>query len=393
MPRVLFAAQPTITGVAQCVLDWTTGLQKRGWDVSLACPTDGWLGHRSAQAGIDVHRWDAVRQPHRGVLRELKQLAAIVEETQPDVVYLNGSKAGLVGRLLLRAEIPTVFSPHSWSYEASGGPVGWGALQWERRAARWTDRFACVSEAEAQDGRDHGIHGDYVIARNGVDTDQIRPLSGPQRQLLRRRLGLPQGRMCVVCVGRVHRQKGQDTLVEAWKRLGSPDADLVIVGDGPEFEATQALASHDVRFTGGVERDVALQWMQAADLLVMPSRWEGMALVPMESLAVGTPVIASDVTGVREAIDASCGEVFGVDDPHALSATLARWIPRVAADADTLRAAARARVVDGFQLSRTLDRIDATLRALTPEDLTGEPDVVIHLPQESRDRVEGRHGP
>lgn len=44
MPTVLYVSQPTITGVAQCVLDWSTGLAARDWEVALACPTDGWLG-------------------------------------------------------------------------------------------------------------------------------------------------------------------------------------------------------------------------------------------------------------------------------------------------------------------------------------------------------------
>lgn len=393
MPKVLFAAQPTITGVAQCVLDWTTGLQERGWDVSLACPTDGWLGARCQQAGVDVHRWDAVRQPYRGLRREMTQLRSIVERTRPDVVHLNGSKAGLVGRLLLRQSLPIAFSPHSWSFEAAGGPLGWGALEWERRACRWTDRFLCVSQAEAEAGLDRGIRGRYVVARNGVDTRAIRPLPAPARAHLRQQLGLRTDTVCVVCVGRLHRQKGQDTLVRAWHLLGDTDARLVIVGDGPELSATQALAGPDVLFTGGVERDEALRWMQAADLLVMPSRWEGMALVPMESLAVGTPVIASDVTGVAETIDSSCGEVCAVDDPPALADCLSRWIPRVAADADSLRAAARARVLDGFGLDDTLDTIEQTLRDLTAQRLAGGADVVGHLIQQRGDRVEGEHRP
>ena len=254
-------------------------------------------------------------------------MRAIVDSRRPDVVFLQGSKAGLIGRLLLRSSTPVAFSPHSWSFEAAHGPIGWAALQWERRAARWTDRFICVSAAEAADGRAHGIHGDYVIARNGVDTQRIHPLTSEQRQALRDRLGLPPDEITVVCVGRVHRQKGQDVLLRAWPLVASPRAHLVIVGDGPELPQARELATSSVTFVGGVDRAEALEWMQAADLLVMPSRWEGMALVPLESLAVGTPVIASDVTGAREAIDATCGEVFAPEETSALAATLTVGFP------------------------------------------------------------------
>lgn len=364
VPRILFVAQPTITGVGQCVLDWTTGLASRGWDVSLACPADGWLGRKCAEAGIPVNRWDSVRQPYKGVKRELDQLRAIVHQRQPDVVYLNGSKAGLIGRLLLRGNTPTAFSPHSWSYEAADGPVGWAALQWERQAARWTTVFIAVSDAEAADGRAHGIHGRYVVARNGVDTAAVTPASGAIRAKLRADRGLDDNTVCVVCIGRVHRQKGQDILLQAWPQVSAANARLVIVGDGPDLEQARTAASADVVFAGSAERPQALQWMQAADLLVMPSRWEGMALVPMESLAVGTPVIASDVIGVREAIDASCGAVFAPEDPTALAAALDEWIPRVRTQGQALRDAARRHVVGSFELSTTLSTLDGTLRGL-----------------------------
>lgn len=362
VPRVLFAAQPTVAGVAQCVVDWTTGLRDRGWDVALACPDDGWLATRCRDAGIPVDRWDSVRQPYKGLRKELGQMKEIVAQRDPDVVFLQGSKAGLIGRLLLRSAKPTAFSPHSWSFEAANGPIGWAALQWERRAARWTDRFICVSEAEAADGRAHAIHGAYVIARNGVDTTHISPLTRDQRASLRHRLGIAPDEIAVVCVGRVHRQKGQDVLLAAWPHVTSPQAHLVIVGDGPELAQAQAQASGAVTFVGGVDRPEALEWMQAADLLVMPSRWEGMALVPLESLAVGTPVISSDVTGAREAIDPSCGEVFPPEEPAALAATLARWIPRVSDGGEALRQAARQRILQGFDLSGTLTILDETLR-------------------------------
>lgn len=364
MPKVLFAAQPTITGVAQCVFDWTTGLRERGWEVVLACPSDGWLGQRCSDAGIPVERWDSVRKPYQGVKREYGQLRAVVAHTAPDVAFLHGSKAGMIGRMLLRSDLPVAFSPHSWSYEASGGIVGWAALQWERRAARWTDAFVCVSAAEADDGRAHGIRGRYVIARNGVDTDAIRPASQEMRRAMRAERGIDDDDTCVVCVGRVHRQKGQDILLQAWPHVNVPGGRLVIVGDGPDLPSARESASPDVRFTGGVDRDEALAWMQAADLLVMPSRWEGMALVPLESLAVGTPVLASDVTGVREAIDPSCGAVFAPEDADALALAMREWIPRVNSEGTALRNAARDRVVGEFELSTTLDVIDSTLRSV-----------------------------
>jgi len=117
---------------------------------------------------------------------------------------------------------------------------------------------------------------------------------------------------------------------------------------------------------GHTDREVALQWLAAADLVILPSRWEGMALVPLESLALGTPVVASDVNGAREAITEDVGALCPADDPAALAATVNDWLdtPRAAA-----RTAARARVVDGFDLAQTLTTIDRTLLSTVAENL------------------------
>lgn len=116
-------------------------------------------------------------------------------------------------------------------------------------------------------------------------------------------------------------------LLRAWSRLNAGDRQLVLVGDGPDEEALRAEAANDatVTFTGGVNRRCALRWLAAADIVVVPSRWEGMALVPLEALAVGSPVVASDVTGVSEAVDSSVGALVP-DDAAALANALTEWL-------------------------------------------------------------------
>lgn len=76
------------------------------------------------------------------------------------------------------------------------------------------------------------------------------------------------------------RQKGQDVLLEAWDAVlrRVPEARLVLVGDGPDSARLRAGAPRDVLFAGAT--DDAVPWYQAADLVVLPSRWEGMALAP-----------------------------------------------------------------------------------------------------------------
>lgn len=99
--------------------------------------------------------------------------------------------------------------------------------------------------------------------------------------------------------------------------------------------------------------------MTAADLVVLPSRWEGMALVPLESMAVGTPVIASDVNGMREAVSANVGQLVRPEDPRALAAAIRDWLDNAGPD---VRKASRRHVEDGFDIQKTISTIDDALR-------------------------------
>lgn len=89
-------------------------------------------------------------------------------------------------------------------------------------------------------------------------------------------------------------------LLRAWRRVPHAGARLVLVGDGPDRAGLEASAPPGVLFTGACE-DV-LPWIHAADVLVLPSRWEGMALAPLEAMACGRPVVMTDVNGARESL-------------------------------------------------------------------------------------------
>jgi glycosyltransferase involved in cell wall biosynthesis len=125
----------------------------------------------------------------------------------------------------------------------------------------------------------------------------------------------------VVCVGRLCRQKGQDVLLRAWPRVlrRVPGARLVLVGDGPDRARLAGRAPKSVLFAGAVTD--AAPWYRAADLVVLPSRWEGMALAPLEAMACERPVVVTDVDGAREslpgALAASC--LVPPEDPAALA--------------------------------------------------------------------------
>jgi glycosyltransferase involved in cell wall biosynthesis len=108
-------------------------------------------------------------------------------------------------------------------------------------------------------------------------------------------------------------------LLDAWPaiRQAVPGARLALVGDGPEGDRLRGMAGEDVLFAG-INSDPR-DWYAAATVVVIPSRWEGMALVTLEAAASGRSVVMSDVAGAREVVPPPAGEVVPVADPGALA--------------------------------------------------------------------------
>ncbi len=102
-------------------------------------------------------------------------------------------------------------------------------------------------------------------------------------------------------IGRLAGEKGVRGLLEAWRLARVEDLELLVVGDGPEREALEAMRVPGVRFMGSMEHGAVLETLRTIRCLVFPSLWfEGEPMIVVEALAAGTPVLASDVGGISE---------------------------------------------------------------------------------------------
>jgi len=329
---VFHLVQPVDGGVARVVTDLVRAQVAEGLRTVVACPPDGQLAADAAEAGAGVHAWSAARAPGPQLVREVLTASRLIRRSAPHVVHAHSAKAGLAARLAVRGRVPTVFQPHAWSFDAVEGRAAELALKWERYGTRWSTRTLCVSETERRAGEEAGIAARWSVIRNGIDLGHFRPDDGAGRASARARLPLlcdiPADAPLVVCVGRLCRQKGQDVLLRAWPQVGAavPDARVVLVGDGPDREQLRSVAPPGVLFAGA-RRDIR-PWFQAADVVVLPSRWEGMALAPLEAMACGRPVVVTDVNGARESLPPGHADLALVppEDPQALAAALSRLL-------------------------------------------------------------------
>lgn len=177
-------------------------------------------------------------------------------------------------------------------------------IQW---AASEADGLITVCEALKETLTGLGVAGERVtVLRNGVDLEQFCPID---RVESRQALGIDADARMLLSVGHLIERKGHDIPLRALPELTG--VGLVIVGEGEKRRELELLAedlgvSERVRFAGMVSQDDLKLYYSAADALVLASSREGWANVLLESMACGTPVIASNVWGNPEVV--SCRE-------------------------------------------------------------------------------------
>lgn len=178
------------------------------------------------------------------------------------------------------------------------------------------------------------------VLRNGVDLEMFRPV---ERVPTRERLRLT-GRT-LLSVGLLIERKGHDLIIAALPRL--PDTTLLIAGDGPERANLEKLAKEKgvadrVRFLGRVGHDELRDIYGAVDALVLASSREGWANVLLESMACGTPVVASNVWGTPEIVaEPAAGVLMAERTPNALADAVEALFTALPDRQDTRRYAER----------------------------------------------------
>lgn len=321
-------------------------------DVTVAAHGEGPLRAAALACGVPF-------VPLRHLRRELSplhdalalvELVGLCRRLRPDIVHLNSSKAGVLGRVAgAVARVPArVFTVHGWAFKAASGRAA-SAYLWADRAVRpLTTMVVCVSETERQAGlRARACSaGKTVVIRNAVDVDGM-PVRAPQTRTSRP--------LEVVSVGRLAEPKDFETLVTALAGLPPGTARLTILGDGPlrgEIEdLLRRLGVADSVVLAGEVADVR-QRLAVADVFVLSSRSEGLPISVLEAMAAGLPVVASDVGGLHEVVvDGATGYLVAPGDATALAGRVAE----LAADPDLrtmLGAAARRRAEERFSLPR-----------------------------------------
>jgi D-inositol-3-phosphate glycosyltransferase len=182
----------------------------------------------------------------------------------------------------------------------------------ERRTMAGSDRVVALTAIDRQQMlRHYETHSPIDVIPGGVDLDRFSPM--PRGQA-RATLGLAPNQNILLFVGRIQRLKGLEVLVRAFAKLGDLDARLLVVGGQPGTspESREIARLHHLvaklgiadrtGFVGAVAHEQLPLYYSAADVTVMPSSYESFGLVAVESLACGTPVVATRVGGLTSIV-------------------------------------------------------------------------------------------
>ena len=262
------------------------------------------------------------------------RLAQAVRQVQPDVVHAHLFFASLYSALT-RPLMPgpvRVVTFHNLAYDSYPADTAWKRVRKGLDGIvtrRWMDGASAVSRAVAENYASHLRLGAVRVIPNAVATTVASPVGSAE---LKSALGFSSDDFLIVLPGRLRKEKGHVFLLKALRILAERALypKLLIVGDGPLWNEIAVQVEHSN--LGGqaamrhmIPHDDLMKIMAGADLVVIPSLFEGLGLVAAEAMALGRPVVTTRVGGLAELVeDGVSGLLVPRGDAAALAAAIAR---------------------------------------------------------------------
>jgi glycosyltransferase involved in cell wall biosynthesis len=332
-----------VGGPAGCVLNLTAGLAGCGFESVLAVGAvgsgEGDLSSRVEGAGGTLRRIPGMRRDLSpfGDLRALLALSKIIRSYRPHIVHTHASKAGFLGRAAAflvrgRRESAPPFPRVVHTFHGHVLDGYFGSLkssffrEIEGRLAERTDVIIAVTDSvrrELLERHRVGRAGQYLIIPSGGQSLPS-PAGRGGHVDLRGDLGLGPGPVVAV-IGRLVPIKGHDLLLAALDRITAalPDIEVLLIGDGPlrvRIERFRARGRGGRSLVLLRNRDDVGSLLASSDILLLPSRKEGLPTVLIEAAFAGVPIVASRIPGVVDLVeDGESALLFPPDSPEALA--------------------------------------------------------------------------
>ncbi len=301
--KVLILAENThMGGINRYCIDLVQGLNEMGVSVSLMAITrrsddrEPWLLNQGQQSGIVVRQ---LVMHYFLDFSAIFRLRRILKHARFDIVHSQGYRSNIIGRLAtrgLKRSIPSITTLHGIITQTDDSRRMRFYLKLDLMTRSWSHHFIAVDQGSKNHYVKLGIcHENISVIHNGVSLPNIdRVFVNNNHKII------------VGYVGRLSKEKGIDYLINVIKNVLSlsSQVEFLIIGDGPEKylldPLKEAPIENHVTCVGQVS-DIAPYYRQM-DLILVPSRSEGLPFVVLEAMSYGIPVIATHVGGLPEII-------------------------------------------------------------------------------------------
>ncbi|MBR0385214.1 MAG: glycosyltransferase [Erysipelotrichaceae bacterium] len=158
------------------------------------------------------------------------------------------------------------------------------------------NKYVAISEESHRELTDvfHVPEKRVIAIPNGIDVDKIREVAG--------KCEADHDFLSVMSVGRLSYEKNIIPAAEAFSQICNQNIRYTIIGNGPDYQKIYAITRGNefLDLKGGLSREETIRLMSSADLLVLPSLWEGRSIVQLEAVSLGIPMVISNAAGLRE---------------------------------------------------------------------------------------------
>lgn len=315
--KVLHCAETIKGGVASYLREL---IRLQGQDfgagsVALVLPASQ-LGELPVPEGVQVYPY----ADHRGRAANAFELARVVlakvREFQPEIVHIHCTYAGATVRpalWLLAGRVRLIYCPHGWAFSRPLAQPAYTMVRLvEKLLANVTESIVCISGHERQLALRAGIRADRLkLVLNGVVATRP-PGDGEPPPWMPERTRL-------LFAGRFDDAKGVDILFDALRLLGDK-VHAIVAGDTVLADGAALAVPDNASLTGWLTQAQLERLFDSADVLVVPSRYEGFSLIAAEAMRAGLAVIASRVGGLPEVVgDGICGVIIEPGSAAALA--------------------------------------------------------------------------
>lgn len=278
------------------------------------------IQHAGHLGGVDRRLLATWRREGRSVAAIVRLAAAIRREIAtfaPTIVHVHSSVAGVAVRLMYgwtHAPFRIVYCPHGWAFDRRSSVMKKRIIEGiERVLSPFSDRIVLISAHERREALRIGIAPDRLaLVLNGIaDLPSARAARWDET------------RIRLLFIGRLDEQKGFDTLLDAVEPIRERVA-LRVIGKAVAGPATKPRRRRpEVDYLGWRSLAEVATEIAAADVVVIPSRWEGFGLVALEAMRAGCAVVASSVGGLPEiVVEGETGHLVAPDNPERLMRVL-----------------------------------------------------------------------